>query len=269
MFGEKNATKLLEAVQRARTLPLARWLLALAVPEVGEETAYDLASYFPDLPTLLSSPLLADAVRLGELRRTFQENKVGKKEKEALTEDTIRERKQRQQEAKELAGPIGRRLLDAGFAKPAAGGKPRDWQVVSLVGPVTAKALINWSASQVGRQILRRMKELGLSPVGGDEVRAKASGKDVAPLAGKKFVLTGTLSCMSRDEAAEKIRSLGGDVTNSVSKNTSFLVVGEDPGATKTDQAKALDVRQLTEAQFLEMLSLRIKPKSPQQQRLL
>ena len=58
-------------------------------------------------------------------------------------------------------------------------------------------------------------------------------------------------------------------MTNSVSKNTSFLVVGEKPGATKTDQAKALGVQQLTENQFLDMLSLRIKPKSPQQQHLL
>jgi DNA ligase (NAD+) len=269
VFGEKNASKLLEALQRARTLPLARWILALAIPEIGEETAYDLANYFPDLPTLISSPLLADAVRLGEQRRIFQENKVGKKEKDTLTKDIINGRKQRQDEVKALAAPIGKRLLDAGFAKPAAGSSPKDWQAVSLVGPVAAKALMDWSASQVGRQVLRRMKELGLSPKGSRTPRTKASGEDVGPLAGKKFVLTGTLSSMSRDEAAEKIRSLGGDLSNSVTKNTGFLVVGADPGATKTDQAKALGVQQLTEDQFLDMLNGPVKPKSAQQQHLL
>ena len=266
VFGEKNATKLLEALQRARTLPLARWILALAIPEIGEETAYDLANYFPDLPTLISSPLLADTVQLGELRRTFQENKVGEKEKDTLTEDTIKGRKQHQEEAKRLAAPIGRRLLNADFAKPAAGSSPKDWQAVSLMGPVAAKALVDWSTSLVGRQVLRRMKELGLSPRGSDTRQAKASGAEVGPLTGKKFVLIGTLTSMSRDEAAEKIRSLGGDLSNAVTKNTSFLVVGEEPGATKTDQAKALGVQQLTEEQFLAKLDLRTQPKSPRQQ---
>ena len=269
VFGGKNATKLTEAVQRARTLPLARWILALAIPEIGEETAYDLANFFPDLPTLVSSPLLADTVRLGELRRTFQENKVGKQEKETLTKDIIEMRRQRQQEAKALAGPIGRRLRDAGFAKPAAGSPSQDWQVVSLVGPVAAKALADWSTSQVGCQVLRRMEQLGFSPKGSNARQAKASGKDIGPLTGKKFVLTGTLSSMSRDEAGEKIRALGGDLSNSVTKNTSFLVVGEEPGGTKTDQAKALGVQQLTEEQFLAKLNLTTQPKSPRQQDLL
>lgn len=268
VFGEKNATKLYEALQRARKLSLARWILALAIPEIGEETAYDLADYFPDLPTLVSSHLLADAVRLGDLRRIFQENSVRKKEKDSLKEDTLRERKQRQEGAKALAATIGRRLLDAGFAKPAAGTSPKDWQAVSLLGPVAAKALIDWSTSQVGRQVLRRMKDLGLSPKGGNAQQAKASGENFAPLAGKKFVLTGTLSSMSRDEAAEKVRSLGGEIGSSVSKNTSFLVVGDEPGATKSEQATALGVKQITEDQFLAMLDLRPQPKSSQQQDL-
>ena len=267
VFGEKNATKLLAALQRTRTLPLARWILALAIPEIGEETAYDLAAYFPDLPALISSPLLADAARLGELRRMFQENSIPKKEKDALTEDTIKERKQRQEEAKRLATPIGRRLVDAGFAKPAAGSSTKDWQAVSLVGPVAAKALIDWSTSQIGRQVLQRMEELGLSPRGSNAPQAKASGEEVKPLAGKKFVLTGTLASMSRDEAAEKIRSLGGGLGNAVTKNTNFLVVGEEPGATKSEQARTLEVPTLSENAFLEMLGSPKKSKPRTKQR--
>jgi DNA ligase (NAD+) len=74
---------------------------------------------------------------------------------------------------------------------------------------------------------------------------------------------------MTRDQAAAEIRKRGGSVTNSVSKNTSFLIVGESPGATKTDEAKALGVQQLTEDQFLARLNVRTQPKSPQQQNLL
>jgi len=255
VFGEKNAGKLLEAVQRARALPLARWLLALAIPEIGEETAYDLAGYFPDLPALVSSPLLADTFRLGEMRRMFQENSIPRNQQHPLTEQEVKVRRQRQQEAKAVGGPIGRRLLDAGFAKPGAGASANDWQVVSLVGPVAAKAILDWAGSQAGRQILRRMKELKLSPAGGAAAGGKASGEESRPLAGKKFVLTGTLSSMSRDDAAAKVRALGGDVGGSVTKNTSFLVVGEEPGAAKTGQAKALEVPTLSEKEFLEMLN--------------
>ena len=59
---------------------------------------------------------------------------------------------------------------------------------------------------------------------------------------------------MTRDEAAEEIRKRGGNVTNSVSKNTSFLVVGEAAGATKSDQARTLGVPVLNEKEFLEKL---------------
>ena len=82
-------------------------------------------------------------------------------------------------------------------------------------------------------------------------------------------MITGTLKSMSRDEAADEIRKRGGSVTNSVSKNTSFLVVGEEPGATKTEQAKVLGIPQLTEERFLAMLNFRAQPKSPKQQDLL
>jgi len=267
VFGEKNAKKLLEAVNRSRDLPLARWLLALAIPEIGEESAYDLAHYFSDLPSLVCSPLLKDTVELGELRRAFQENSIGRKQRESLPADAIKKRKHRQEEAKKLAEPIGKRLLAAGFAKPAAGVKPRDWQAVTLIGPAAAKALITWSRSPLGLKMLERMEELGLRPKGGHP--AKGSERGDAPLAGQKFVLTGTLSSMSRDEAMAKVRSLGGEVGTSVTKNTSFLVVGEDPGATKTAQAEAFGVRQLTEPEFLAMLDVKVGTHSPRQQDLL
>src|SRR5205807_164610 len=66
VFGEKNATKVIEAIERARTLPLSRWLFALAIPEVGETTAYQLASFHETIEEVAHSQLLKDVVALDE-----------------------------------------------------------------------------------------------------------------------------------------------------------------------------------------------------------
>jgi DNA ligase (NAD+) len=83
----------------------------------------------------------------------------------------------------------------------------------------------------------------------GGERRAKSDG----PFVGKMVVVTGTLSGLSREEAKETLRAAGANVTDSVSKTTDYLIVGEDAGS-KLDKARALGVKTLTEKEFLEML---------------
>jgi NAD-dependent DNA ligase len=139
--------------------------------------------------------------------------------------------------------------------------------VTTEIGPEAARSILAFFDSQAGKKILERLKGLGISP-GGGKAASTSEGPPQA-FAEKTFVLTGTLGSMTREEAAEEIRKRGGSVTNSVSKNTSFLIVGENAGATKSDQAKALGVQQITEDQFLAMLDLRAQPKSPQQQNLI
>ncbi len=249
VFGEKNAAKLIEAVQRSRTLPLSRWLHALAIPEIGEQTAFDLAAFFPDLPSMTTSSLLKDAAELGEVRSVFQANKVGEEE-QTLSEEEKSARKKRQEEAKQLGNPIGKRLVDAGFARHVA----QDWQARTLIGPASARAIVDWAKSDYGRRNLRRMEELQIRPLGKPVEPPHEAQGQVGALYGKTLVLTGSLPTLSRTEASDLIRNAGGSVTGSISKNTDFLLAGEDAGS-KLTRAKELGVAVITEAQFRDLLS--------------
>ena len=93
------------------------------------------------------------------------------------------------------------------------------------------------------------MKELGIEPKS-EKVSAKKAAE--LPLAGKTFVLTGTLPSMTREEATEKIEALGGHVTGSVSKKTDYVLAGAEPGS-KFDKAKELGVKIIDEAEFRKM----------------
>jgi DNA ligase (NAD+) len=94
-----------------------------------------------------------------------------------------------------------------------------------------------------------RLRAAGVKTVG--ERKVKPAGPQ--PLAGKTVVITGTLAGLSREDAESRIVALGGKVTGSVSKKTSYLVVGADPG-TKLDKARALGVPELDEAAFLGLI---------------
>ena len=219
VFGEKNATKAINAIERARTLPLSRWLYALAIPDVGKTTAAQLARFNDNIDDVAQSKLLRDVLDYHEKRD--------------------------QKESAEIA----ERLINAGFADRSKS-KAEKGGIVTEVGPVVAESVLDFFASATGKKILRRLKELQIQPKS-EKVSAKRAAE--LPLAGKTFVLTGTLSSMTRDEATEKIEALGGHVTGSVSKKTDYVLAGADPG-TKFDKAKELGVRILDEAAFRKML---------------
>ncbi|MDP3965356.1 MAG: NAD-dependent DNA ligase LigA [bacterium] len=118
------------------------------------------------------------------------------------------------------------------------------------VGDIMADAIIAWLADKENKKNLRHLlahvtvkSSVGLPATG-------------SKLAGLSFVLTGTLSKMSRDEAKEKIRALGGGVSSSVSKATDYVVAGEAPGS-KYDEARRLGVSVLTEAELLKLLAVK------------
>ena len=248
MFGEKNAKKVIESLERCKSAPLHRWIHALAIRDIGEQTAFDLAGYFPDLPTMAASDLLRDTVELGKLRKVFDENKVGENET-ALSDVEKADRKKRQEEAKRLGNPIGKRLIDAGFARPAG----QDWQARTLIGPVAAGKVLAWAASGHGRRALLRMKELRIEPQGRTAGTSNQAVSELGPLSGKTFVLTGALPTLSRDDASALIRNAGGNVTSSVSKNTDYVLAGAEAGS-KLAKARELGVTVITEEQFRAMV---------------
>ena len=220
VFGEKNATKAINTIARARTSPLSRWLFALAIPDVGKTTATQLARFHDTIQDVSNSQLLRDVV-------DYHEKRGDKKS------------------AKEIA----ERLIKSGFAKPSKSKAARDG-IVTEIGPVVAQSVLDFFASLSGKKILRRLKELGIEPKN-EKVSAKKSAE--LPLAGKTFVLTGTLPSMTREEAAEKIEALGGHVTGSVSKKTDYVLAGADPGS-KFEKATELGVKIIDEAEFRKML---------------
>jgi DNA ligase (NAD+) len=221
VFGEKNATKAINAIERARTLPLSRWLYALAIPDVGRTTATQLARFHETVEDVANSPLLHDVLQYHEKR-----------------------------EEKENAKEIADRLIQAGFAKPSKNKAEKGGGITTEVGPAVAKSVVDFFASAAGKKILRRMKELGIEPKS-EKVSARKTAE--LPLAGKTFVLTGTLPSITREEATEKIEALGGHVTSSVSKKTDYVLAGAEPGS-KFDKAKELGTRILDEAAFRKML---------------
>lgn len=248
VFGEKNARKVLEALERARTLPLARWLFALAIPNVGEVTAHDIAAFHPDLESVADSPLLRGVVRLDEAWAEAEALNPNSRKNPPRTEAERRHRAEKFEALRAEVEKIGRELMAAGFARPAARSEGPLPAYVTKVGPVAARSVLEYFASPLGRRVLQRLRALGIRPKGSTPGRA-----GTGPLAGKTFVLTGTLSAWTREEAAERIRQAGGHVASSVSKNTDYVVAGENPGS-KLDKARALGVPVLNEEEFRRLL---------------
>lgn len=248
VFGEKHAAKVIEALERARTLPLHRWIMALAIPEVGEQTAWQLAQVHRALDGLAGSQVLRDIRDLGAKKTERDTISPRSRKNPAKTAAELEARKKRHaQLAAEIAEIESR--LEASGAKSS----------LAEVGPVAAASVLDFFASADGKNLLDRLRRLRIQPAGTAAGPAPSAG--AGPMAGKTFVLTGTLPTLSRDEASRLIREAGGNVTGSVSKHTDYVLAGESAGS-KLDKARELGIKVLTEEEFRAMLgdSQRAKP---------
>ena len=115
---------------------------------------------------------------------------------------------------------------------------------VEGVGPTVAAAVVDWFSVDWHRDVVERLRSGGVSD------RDDTGEEGPRPLVGVTVVITGSLDDYSRDSAAEAVQRLGGRVSGSVSKKTSFVVAGDAPGASKYDKARQLGVPLLDEAGF-------------------
>jgi DNA ligase (NAD+) len=117
---------------------------------------------------------------------------------------------------------------------------------VEGVGEVVAEAVVEWFEEPRNKKLLEKFQKYGVEPQAAKEI--------TGPLSGKNFVVTGHLDSMSREEAAERIRALGGTFQSSVGKETDYLVVGANVGASKLSKAAKLGTKQISEAELLRVL---------------
>lgn len=192
-FGEQSAKNIIREINGHKKITLPRFLYALGIIHVGEET----------------SRLLANEI---EKRKTKNEKRV------TISKITV------------IVQELSTKQL----------------QEIPDIGPAVANSIHAWFTDKHNIDLLKRLESLGI------EVITETKKTDTK-FAGKTFVLTGTLATMSRDEAKEKIRSLGGAMSESVSKKTSYVIVGADPGS-KVIKAKELSIPTLNEQEFLKLL---------------
>ena len=136
------------------------------------------------------------------------------------------------------------RRLDAIAAAPV-----EEMESIYEIGPVVARSVREWFDREENRRLVARLQEAGVST--GEQTDSAAAAQT---LKGQQFVLTGALERMTRDEAKAAIEARGGRITSSVSKKTTAVVVGKDPGA-KADKAAELGVRTLTEDELAALLA--------------
>ncbi len=177
-FAEKSADNLINSIEKSRKVTLARLLVAISIPQVGEETARDLSKHFGKIEKLRSA-------------------------------------------------------------------KFEDLQSLSGVGEVVADSIVGFFKSKENAKMLDNL----LKQIVIEKEKKEASNI----LFGKKFVITGTLPTLSREEAKNLIRANGGDIGESVSKETDYLLAGENAGS-KYDKAEELGVKIISEEGLKEML---------------
>jgi DNA ligase (NAD+) len=183
-FAEKSVDNLLASIEKSRSVTLARFIISLSIPHVGEETGYLLADTFQTFEKVQQA--------------TFQE-------------------------------------LNA----------------IDGIGEIVAHAIVDFFKDKNNAETLRKfLKQIKIqTPRPDGHPSLSKEGK----LTNKVFVLTGSMETMSRDDAKEKIRLLGGSVSSSVSKLTDYVVAGESAGS-KLDKATELGVKIITEEEFLKMI---------------
>lgn len=179
-FADLSASNLVDAIEKSKTAPLAKFITALGIRHVGAQTANTLAQRFKSIDNL---------------------------------KDTTEEE-----------------LLE-----------------IPDIGKIVAESILAYFADEDNLQMLTELEELGVNPSFEDT--------SALPLAGKSYIISGTLDSYGREEAEDELRALGATVTSSVTKTTTALITGDKPGKSKTEKAAKLNIPVITEQDFLKLIN--------------
>ena len=193
LFKDKKAQNILDSIEKAKNVPLDKFIYALGLRYLGEQNSADFAKY------ILLKADDPDKLQIPELIKILKSFTFGELE-----------------------------LLEG-------------------MGQKVAGSVIEWISNEKNINVLHDLDDVGVK-----FYRVKVAQN--SQVTGKSFVLTGTLSSMSRDQAKEKIKLLGGKVLSAVTQETDYLVVGAEAGS-KLDKAKELGVKTLDEDEFLKLIS--------------
>jgi len=137
--------------------------------------------------------------------------------------------------------------IDYDNANSLANASEEQLMSIPTVGPKIADSVTAFFRQEENRRIINRLKEAGV------RLEEEVAKPEELPLSGQEFVITGRLEALTREEAEERIKALGGATKDNVTRKTTYLVVGADPGS-KLARAQELGTKQLTEEEFLRLL---------------
>ena len=216
LFKDKRTENLLEAIEKSKLITLSRFIFAMGIRHVGEETA----------------ELLAEHLNLKT--KTITLKKAQRKNQLSLFAEESAEEKAEVAEIPELQKELQKLTVE-------------ELNGIEGVGEKVAESIYEWIQDKKNEAYLAKFDRAGvklLVPV------SKKSSK----LAGLTFVITGTLPTLSRDQAKELVKQNGGKASSSVSKKTDYVLAGTEPGS-KYDDAQKLGIPIIDEAKFLKMLN--------------
>ncbi len=191
-FADKSAENLIDAIEVAKKIKLEKFLFALGIRYVGEETTVLIVSNLDKVTT-------QKIKNLNDVQNIFAQVKI------------------------------------------------EQWEGIDGIGGRAASSLVQWFGDEKYKKMLQRMYESGVEII---VIQNTSVNNDIA---GKSFVLTGTLTSLTRDEAKELIRDAGGKIVSSVSKNTDYVLAGEKAGS-KLIKAQKLGVSVINEDELRELL---------------
>lgn len=218
LFKDKRADNIINSIRKAKETTLDRFLFALGIRYLGEQSSYDFAKYI--IAHAKKSDITLERIKQEVPQQSlFDEEKTEKEEKFSI--------------------------LDMIFTIKSFSLE----QIMNIegVGQKIGEMLYSWFNSKQNERYLKKLYKVGVNLVT-DHL------KETGHLSGKSFVLTGTLQSLTRDQAKETIKKNGGKIHGTVTSDTNYVIAGESPGS-KIKKAKELGIKIIFEEEFLELVN--------------